>query len=312
MSWSVDDIRSQRGRVAVVTGANGGLGLQTATVLAGKGAHVVMAARNQRKAASALAQIERLHPGASLEVVELDLGCLASVENAAQKIAAEHDHVDMMIANAGVMAPPEGRTADGFETQFGINHLGHWALISRLLPVIVRTRGARVVTLTSLAQHTGRPVSRNNPHLRGHYDAWRAYGHSKLAARHFAQGLDRRFRKAGLDAQALTAHPGLSNTDLQATTVAAGGGGFLGHLFLFWTRNLGMSVEQGALSALRAATDPDAEGGSMYGPRFGTNGAPVRKVLLRPGTEKAITTLWEVSRRETGIDVNVEAALSPG
>jgi len=171
MSWSIDDIPRQDGRVAVVTGANGGLGQITATVLAGKGAHVVMAARDQAKAAAARDQLLAAHPGASAEIVELDLGDLASVEGAAGSILAAHPAVDLLINNAGVMAMPQRRTADGFESQLGINHLGHWALTARLLPAVLRAPAARVVTLTSGAQHGGHALNPDDPH--GHGRSWK-------------------------------------------------------------------------------------------------------------------------------------------
>jgi NAD(P)-dependent dehydrogenase (short-subunit alcohol dehydrogenase family) len=309
MTWSVENLPPQDGRVAVVTGANGGLGLATARALAGAGAHVVMAARNQDKAVAARDDILATHPDASLELVELDLGSLASVEAAAKAILDAHDRVDLLVNNAGLMAMPQGRTEDGFDTQFGVNHLGHWALTSHLLPTIVRTPGARVVTVCSTAQHLGRAVDPEDPHMRDGYEAWRMYGQSKLANRHFAVGLQRQLEAAGVDARSLTAHPGLTHSDLQGRTVREGGGGPLGPFFHAQTRLMGMSTERGALSQLRAATDPDAPGGAMFGPLFGASGPPVRKPLVRPGTDAAIRTLWEVSRRETGLDVNVAAAL---
>jgi len=305
MSWSIDDIPRQDGRVAVVTGANGGLGLITAIALAGKGAHVVMAARDQTKAASARDQLLAAHPGASVEVVALDLGDLASVERAAGSILAAHPAVDLLINNAGVMAMPQRRTADGFESQLGINHLGHWALTARLLPAVLRAPAARVVTLTSGAQHLGRSLNPADPFLDHNYDPWRAYANSKLADRHFAQGLDRQFRSAGVAARALTAHPGLSDTGLQSHTVDEGGGGRLGPFFLGLTRRIGMAPDRGALCQLRAATDPRADGGTMYGPRWNSSGPPVRRRLIRPGADHAIAVLWSVSRRLTGLDVDV-------
>jgi NAD(P)-dependent dehydrogenase (short-subunit alcohol dehydrogenase family) len=308
MSWSLADVPDQSGRVAVVTGANGGLGLATALALAGQGAHVVMAARDAVKAALARDRIRAEHPGASVEIVALDLGSLASVEQAAAQILAAHPAVDLLITNAGVMAMPQGRTADGFETQLGVNHLGHWALTSHLLPALVRTRDARVVTVTSGAQHTGRPLNPADPFRLRDYDPWRAYADSKLANRHFAQGLDRQFREAGLSARALTAHPGMTNSDLQATTVAGGGGGAAARFFLVATRRIGMNTERGALSQVRAATDPHATGGTMYGPRWSTVGAPVRRRLIRRGDDEAIRLLWQVSRQLTGLDVDVAQA----
>lgn len=305
MSWSTTDIPDLAGKVAVVTGANGGLGLASANALAGKGAHVVMAARNQAKAAVARDEILAAHPRASLELVELDLGSLASVERAAKQIAAAHDRIDVLMCNAGVMALPQGTTADGFDSQFGINVLGHWALVGHLLPIVVATPGARIVTMSSTAQHAGRAVDPTDPHMRENYDPWRMYGQTKLAMRHFAVGLQRRFDEAGVDAKALSAQPGLTNSDLQTTTQSHGAGGLLGTMSEKWAKTAGMSTQRGALSQLRAATDPRAPGGGFYGPLFVTNGAPVRKPLVRPGSDAAIQALWEVAERETGVRVDV-------
>ncbi|MBX7435237.1 SDR family NAD(P)-dependent oxidoreductase [Mycobacterium sp. Y57] len=310
MSWSTNDIPDLHGKVAVVTGANGGLGLASAKALAGHGAHVVMAARNQAKAAAAREEILAAHPDASLEIVELDLGSLASVESAAKKIAAKHDRIDILMCNAGVMAMPQGTTEDGFDTQMGTNVLGHWALLSHLLPIVVTTPGARVVTLSSTAQHMGRAIDPADPHMRKNFDAWRMYGQTKLAMRHLAVGLQEQFERAGVDAKALSAQPGLTNSDLQSTTHAQGGGGPMGAFFEWQTKTMGMSTDRGALSQLRAAVDPGAPGGGFYGPLFGTNGPPVRKPLIRPGSDAAVKALWQVGERETGLKVDVVAALA--
>lgn len=310
MPWSVQDIPDQTGRVAVVTGANGGLGLASATALAGAGAHVVMAARNQAKATAARDRILVEHPEASLEIVELDLGSLRSVAQAADAIAAGHDRVDVLMCNAGVMAMPQGTTEDGFDTQLGINHLGHWALVSQLLPIVVRTAGARVVTVSSTAQHQGRPLDPDDPHMRRDYDPWQMYGTTKLANRHFAVGLNLRFERAGVDAKGMTSQPGLTDSGLQQRTVDAGSAGIAGTVSLAVTRAIGMGVEQGALSQLRAATDPDAPGGSYFAPVLGITGPPVRRPLVRPGEADAIRTLWAVSERETGLRVDVDEALA--
>ena len=305
MTWSADDIPDLSGTVAVITGANGGLGLASATAMAGRGAHVVMAARDQAKAAAAHAEILTAHPDASLEIVEIDLASQASVEAAAETIGAAHDRVDVLMCNAGVMAIPQRITEDGFDEQFAVNVLGHWTLIGRLLPVVVATRGARVVTLSSTAQHVGRAVDVDDPHMRDGYDAWRMYGQTKLAMRHLAVGLQRRFERAGVDASALSAQPGLTDSDLQTTTALSGAGGILGAASVQWARWTGMSPEQGALSQLRAATDPDAPGGGFYGPLFVTNGPPVRKPLIRPGSDGAIEALWDVAERETGVVIDL-------
>ncbi|WP_348732029.1 SDR family NAD(P)-dependent oxidoreductase [uncultured Mycolicibacterium sp.] len=310
MSWSTKDIPDLHGKTAVVTGANGGLGLASAKALAGHGAHVVMAARNQTKAASARDEILAAHPDASLEIVELDLGSLASVKSAADAIAAKHTRIDILMCNAGVMAMPQGTTEDGFDTQMGTNVLGHWALLSHLLPIVVATPGARVVTLSSTAQHMGRAIDPDDPHLRRNFDAWRMYGNTKLAMRHLAVGLQEQFERAGVDAKALSAQPGLTNSDLQTTTHSEGGAGPMGAFFEWQTKTMGMSTERGALSQLRAATDPKAPGGGFYGPLFGTNGPPVRKPLVRPGSDAAVKSLWQVAERETGLKVDVAAALA--
>ncbi|MGI8726260.1 MAG: SDR family NAD(P)-dependent oxidoreductase, partial [Solirubrobacterales bacterium] len=219
MPWSTDDIPDLDGRTAVVTGANGGLGLETARELARRGAHVVMAARNQKKAASAQADISGDLSDASLEIVPLDLGSLKSVREAAAQINDSHEKIDILVNNAGVMAMPEGRTQDGFETQLGINHLGHWALTARLMPALLRAPAARVVSVSSTAHHMGTSVDPDNPHLKGDYGPWKAYGQSKLANLHFGIGLQRCFEDAGASASSLVAHPGLTNSDLQSHTV---------------------------------------------------------------------------------------------
>jgi NAD(P)-dependent dehydrogenase (short-subunit alcohol dehydrogenase family) len=302
MSWSVADMPDQGGRVAVVTGANGGLGLETARALAAAGAHVVMASRNQAKATEAEASIRTGSPNASLEVVELDLGSLASVREAAGKILAEHETVDILVNNAGVMGIPERKTADGFEMQFGVDHLGHFALTALLMPALLRADAARIVTVTSTAHHMGRAVDPGNPHLHGRYRPWRAYGQAKLANFHFGLGLQGFLDDAGATAASLIAHPGLSNTNLQAET----DGGLSQRFFHDLARSTGMSAATGALSQLRAATDPAASGGQFYGPLFVNSGPPVRKPILRRlGMSRAIARLWEVSERETGLKIDV-------
>lgn len=301
MSWGVADIPDHEGRAAVVTGANGGLGLETARALARAGAHVVMAARNQERAAEALEQIRAGLPGASLTVIPLDLGSLASVRSAAEQILSAHETLDLLINNAGVMGIPEQKTADGFEMQFGVDHLGHFALTALLMPALLRAPTARIVTVTSTAHHMGRAVDPGNPHLHSRYRPWRAYGQAKLANFHFGLGLDRKLRAAGAPAASLIAHPGLSNTELQAVSVKETDGGPSQRFFLGLARSVGMTPATGALSQLRAATDPKAQGGQFYGPLFVNNGPPVRKpVLRRLGMESAIDKLWQVSEQETG------------
>jgi NAD(P)-dependent dehydrogenase (short-subunit alcohol dehydrogenase family) len=304
MAYTQDSVPDLTLRTAVVTGANGGLGLQTAKVLAGKGAHVVMAVRDQDKAVRAVQEITAEAPTASLELVEIDLACQSSVRTAAERILVGHDTVDILVNNAGLMAMPERRTADGYEMQFGVNHLGHWTLTALLMPALLATP-SRVVSVTSTAHHFGHRVDPDNPHLHGRYDPWRAYAQSKLANYHFALGLHRALELAGASAQSLLAHPGLTHSDLQTRAVAESGAGPLGPFFAWMAKRTGMDVERGAMPQIRAATDPHARGGEFYGPRFGNAGPAVRLPLLRPGTDQAIETLWQVSERETGVRMTV-------
>lgn len=307
MGWSRADIPDLSGKVAVVTGANGGLGLETADALAANGAHVLMAVRDQDKAAAAVDRIRAATPGARLDLVPLDLASLASVREAADRIAALTGSLDLLVNNAGVMAMPERRTADGFEMQLGVNHLGHWALTAHLMPLLLAAPAARVVSVTSTAHHMGRVIDPRNPHLHGRYEPWRAYGQSKLANYHFALGLQREFERVGVAAQSLMAHPGLTNTDLQSRTVREGGGGAAGSAAHWVTARAGMAPADGALPQLRAATDPWARGGELYGPRWINTGPPVRLPLFRPGADGAIAILWQVSERETGVPLRVTA-----
>ncbi len=301
MAYTPGSVPDLTGTTAVITGANGGLGLQTAKVLAARGSHVVMAVRNQDKAARAVEEITAETPAASLELVELDLGSQASAKKAAETILATHEQIDILVNNAGLMAMPERQTADGYEMQLGVNHLGHWTFTALLMPAILAAPAARVVTVTSTAHHFGRPVDPDNPHLHGNYSAWGAYGQSKLANYHFGLGLQKEFDEAGARAHSLIAHPGLSHSDLQVHTVEAGGGGWMGPLFAWLAKHTGMDVEHGAMPQIRAATDPKAKGGEFYGPRFVNNGPAVRLPVMRPGADRAITTLWQVSERETGV-----------
>ena len=308
MGWSTKDIPDLTGRVAVVTGANGGLGYETARELARKGAHVVMAARDTAKAAQARGSILAEIPNASLELQWLDLASLDSVRQAAAEILSRHDVIDLLVNNAGVMGVPEQGTVDGFEMQLGTNHLGHFALTALLLPALLRSPGARVVSVTSTGRHFGRPVHPANPHLHGSYGPWRAYGQSKLANVHFALELQRRLEAAGVPVQSLVVHPGFTHTDLQARSVRETEGGSSQRFFHDSVQRFGMSPARGALTLLRAATDPAASGGHLYTPRYVNWGPPVQRPLFgRSRNRAAMSTLWKVSERETGITFDVAA-----
>ena len=310
MPWTESDIPDLSGRTAVVTGANGGLGFQTALALTGAGAHVVLAARDPSKTTAALARIAERYPSASSEVVPLDLGDLSVVSAAASTILAEHERVDLLVNNAGVMAMPQRTTVDGFEMQLGVDHLGHWAFTAHLLPALLKAPAARVVTVTSTARHRAvRPLDPADPHMRRNYGAWTAYAQAKMANFHFGLGLQQQFARAGVGASSLIAHPGLSNTDLQARSVREGGAGWVGAFFEALTARAGMTPFEGARPQLRAATDPRARGGELYAPRFGSNGPAVRRPILRRfDLQKQIDVLWQVSERETGIPVDATAS----
>jgi NAD(P)-dependent dehydrogenase (short-subunit alcohol dehydrogenase family) len=265
-----------------------------------------MAVRNQQKAQEAEADIRSGVPEAALELVPLDLGSQASVRAAAEQILRDHERLDLLVNNAGVMGIPERKTEDGYEMQFGVDHLGHWTLTALLMPALARTPGARIVTVTSTAHHMGRAVDPQNPNLEGRYKPWRAYGQAKLANFHFGLGLQHELERAGASAASLIAHPGLSNTELQAVSVRETSGGASQRFFLMLARRTGMSPARGALSQLRAATDPGAAGGEFFGPLWVNNGPPVRKPILRRiGSKRAIAKLWEASERETGVALTV-------
>ena len=301
MAWSSTDIPDQSGRVAVVTGANGGLGLETARALAGARAHVVMAARNQEKAAGAADDIRGTHPDASLEIVALDLGSQAQTKAAADQIVAAHPEIDLLINNAGVMGIPRTLTDDGHEMQFGTNHLGHWTFTARLLPALRAAGGARIVTVTSTAHHVGRAIDPDDIEMEKGYGDWKAYGRSKLANWHFGLGLNDLLAAGEWPVESLVANPGLSDTDLQATSVENSDGKFLARMFHSMAAATGMSPARGALPQLRAAVDPNAKGGEFYGPRWMNTGNPVKlPVLRRIGMAGAIATLWAVSEELTG------------
>ncbi|TFV90197.1 SDR family NAD(P)-dependent oxidoreductase [Blastococcus sp. CT_GayMR20] len=312
MAWTEKDIPDLSGRTAVVTGANGGLGYQTALALAGAGAHVVLAARDPGKTTAAVARIAERYPAASLGVVPLDLGDLSVVSTAASKVLAAHEQVDLLVNNAGVMAMPQRTTVDGFEMQLGVDHLGHWAFTAHLLPALLKAPAARVVTVTSTARFRSQGLDPADPHMRENYGAWSSYARAKMANYHFGLGLQQQFERARVRAASLIAHPGLTNTDLQPRSVREGGAGWLGAFFETMTARSGMTPLEGARPQLRAATDPPAKGGELYAPQFGTHGPAVKRPILRRfNLQKQIDVLWQVSERETGIPLEV-AVPEPG
>jgi NAD(P)-dependent dehydrogenase (short-subunit alcohol dehydrogenase family) len=303
-AWTFDDIPDQTGRTAVVTGANTGIGLETARMLAKKGASVVLACRNAEKGQAALARIEEEKPAGRATVEVLDLSDLDSVAAFAKGFSSAHGRLDLLINNAGVMVPPLGRTKQGFELQFGTNHLGHFALTGLLLPLVLRTPGARIVVVSSTMQNFGRiDFDDLNWERRSYRDA-RAYSQSKLANMMFALELQRRLSSAGSDVRATAAHPGWTATDLQRT---AGFARFFNPFFA-------MKPVDGALPTLRAATDPGVDGGSYWGPSgiFELRGSPApASISKRAKDEAAAARLWEISETLTGISFSFSLSSTP-
>jgi NAD(P)-dependent dehydrogenase (short-subunit alcohol dehydrogenase family) len=293
--WTTRDIPDQRGRTAVVTGANSGLGLITARELARAGARVVMACRTPAKGGDAAAQLCRDVAGAGVEVAELDLGSLESVAAFADGLDGD---VDLLINNAGVMAPPRRETIDGFELQFGTNHLGHFALTAQLLDRMEDRDDARVVTLSSGAHRIGRIDFDDLQRERG-YNRWRAYGQSKLANLLFALELDRRLRAAGSTIKSVAAHPGYAATNLQAAAAP------VADRLVMKLSNLvlAQSADMGALPTLFAATAPGVEGGDFIGPDglLEQRGHPTRVPPSEEARDEDVARrLWEVSEQLTG------------
>jgi NAD(P)-dependent dehydrogenase (short-subunit alcohol dehydrogenase family) len=298
--WSGQDIPDQSGRVVLVTGANTGTGFATAMALARHGAHVILACRQLEKAMAAEQRIRAEVPGARVERITLDLGDLASVRKAALAVQDRHDRLDLLINNAGVMIPPFGRTADGFELQFGTNHLGHFALTGLLLPLLMATPGSRVVTMSSTAHKFGRIRFDNLQSERG-YRPWLAYGQSKLANLMFTFELQRRLGQAGSATLAVAAHPGLARTDLKRHAVRH-------PVMRLFMAALGAVMSQdadrGALPQLRAAVDPGAAGSDFYGPSGcgELKGAPVRVQAVDRARDEAVQRrLWDCSEHLTGV-----------
>jgi NAD(P)-dependent dehydrogenase (short-subunit alcohol dehydrogenase family) len=307
MGWTAADIPDLHGRTAVVTGANGGLGFETARGLARHGAQIVMAVRNQAKAAAARDSLAHQIHGATLEVIELDLGSLESVQAAATTILETHPVIDILVNNAGVMGIPHALTADGIEMQFGVNHLGHFALTAHLLPALLRSEAARVVAVTSFGRFFASAVHPGDPLMATRYDPWGSYGRSKLANLQFAVELNRRLGAAGAGMQALAADPGFSDTDLQANSSRVHRG-LSQRFFARTVRWFGASPARGALPQLRAAVDPTAQGGELYGLRFVIGGSPVGNAYgSRSMTAEALVALWSLSEAMTGIRFDVDA-----
>jgi protochlorophyllide reductase len=264
MPWTLADMPSQAGRTVLVTGANDGLGFHVTGAFAAKGARVVMACRNQAKAESARHQLAEAHPRAALDLVAIDLGDLQSVKACADAVLARYATVDVIVCNAGLMAVPFGLTRDGLEMQMGVNYYGHYAFAGRLMPLIRRTPGARVVTVSSTAQWFGRLDRLDAAPQANRYNRWMAYSDSKLAILMLALILDEHFKRERIDAKGIAAHPGFARTNLRKTRLETETHWFQ-RLQLHVYEAMSMAGERGALPLLYAATAPDIRGGEYVG-----------------------------------------------
>jgi NAD(P)-dependent dehydrogenase (short-subunit alcohol dehydrogenase family) len=306
--WSSTDIPDQTGRTVLVTGANSGLGLRSAEALARHGATVLMGCRNAERAGVARALVAAVATGSAPVVVPLDLADLASVRKAAADVDGRVERLDILMNNAGVMAPPLTRTADGFEMQFGTNHLGHFALTGLLLATLRRAAAPRVVTTSSNVHRQGRNKWDDPNYEHGRYGRWSAYGRSKLANLLFMRELARRARDASADLVSVAAHPGYASTHLQGASAEQSGGWLLSHaagaLMATGNRLFAQSDAAGALPQLYAATMPDVAAGDYFGPDgpFEMRGSP-KKVGMSAEAhdDEAARRVWALSEELTGI-----------
>jgi NAD(P)-dependent dehydrogenase (short-subunit alcohol dehydrogenase family) len=306
--WTAADVPDQSGRIAVVTGANAGIGLETAKTLAGRGAEVVLACRDLAKAERAADRIRAEAGRASVRVVRLDLASLDSVREAADELRSHYARVDLLILNAGVMQVPYQRTVDGFELTLAVNHLGHFALTGLVLNRLLAAPGSRIVTVSSLAHRRG-AMKLDDLQSESAYDPWDAYARSKLANLLFTYELERRLEAAAVETIALAAHPGNARTALWRTSSWPERALISARLRLlnFW---LVQSPKRGALPTLRAAVDTAARGGDFYGPAgpFQYTGDPVVVESSASSHDpEAQVRLWEASEQLTGVSYRIHA-----
>lgn len=297
--WAAEDVPDQTGRVAVITGSNTGIGYHTAEILAGHGALVVLAVRDLEKGDAAAKRIHSASPQARVDVQELDLSSLASVREAAEALSTAHPRIDLLINNAGVMYTPKQRTDDGFELQFGVNHLGHFALTGLLLPRMMRVKGSRVVTVSSMAHRIMATIHFDDLQWEHGYNRISAYGQSKLANLMFTYELQRRLAAKRRSTIAVAAHPGTANTELNRHLPP-----LLRPADRLLMPLVVQSAAMGALPTLRAATDPEVTGGQYYGPSgIGEQrGYPKLVDASKQAHEVELQQrLWTVSQELTGI-----------
>jgi NAD(P)-dependent dehydrogenase (short-subunit alcohol dehydrogenase family) len=295
--WIADHIPDQRGKVAVITGANSGIGFETAQELAGKGAKVVMACRNLDKAETARDQIRHKFPKGNLAVMALDLGDLDSVHQFVAAFKGTYDQLDLLVNNAGIMYPPYRLTAQGFESQFGTNHLGHFALTGLLFDLITRTSHSRIVNVSSVAHITGQ-IRFDDLNFKRGYNPIQGYAQSKLANLLFTYELSRKLVAGGHHTLAVAAHPGWTTTKLHNYS----------RLIFLLSRYFAQKPPKGALPILYAATAPDVVTGEYFGPGglFQLGGYPKRvRSIHRSYDQNLAQRLWEVSEELTGVSFSL-------
>lgn len=291
--WNIDKTNDQSGRVTIITGANAGIGYETALQLAGKGMEVIMAARSSARAAEAISKITSTFPNAKLKYLHLDLGSMESIKQFAAIFSEHYNRLDLLINNAGVMLPAFDKTEDGFESQMGINYLGHFLLTALLLPKMRYIPGSRVVSLSSIAHRFGSDLFEEK-HFRGSLNKSRSYSQSKLACLIFAYELQRRLEKNGALTTSMAAHPGVSSTNL---------GRDMSPVLRFAFPRIGQTPDQGALPVLMAALDPMLKGGEYCGPDgiYGWRGQPEVTSSKSISKNKDVATrLWNISEKLTG------------
>ncbi|WP_343634013.1 SDR family oxidoreductase [Fluviicola sp.] len=296
-NWTAADIPQRNEGLAVITGSTEGVGYEDALALSSAGWNVIMMGRNPQKGAEAIAKIQRMNPKAKVSFEKIDLADLSSIKAFASRMISKGQAIDLLINNAGVMTPPKRlETADGFELQFGTNHIGHFALTAQLLPLLRKSPGARVVTVSSVANRAGQ-INFEDLQSKSSYTPMKAYGQAKLANLMFALELQRQSEKHGWGITSMASHPGVSRTNLLIN--GAGRWSFAGIMRTFFPF-LFQPTAQGALPTLYAATSPSAKGGSYYGPnKMGeTRGFPSPAKIPVQATDLAVSSrLWEVSQQ---------------
>ena len=297
-AFSPQHIPTQADKIAIITGANNGLGYESARILAEKGATVIMAVRTVTKGKAAAEDVRRAVPQADVRVMELDLADLASVRAFADAFNADYARLDILMNNAGVMATPQKQTTDGFELQLGTNHLGHFALTGHLLERLLNTANSRIVNVSSMAANNGK-MNFDDLMLTDGYTRFSAYAQSKLANLLFTLGLKDRLDAMNADTIATAAHPGVANTNLASGMM--GNNSILVPILRFVSQFTIQTAEKGALPQLYAATMPDVPNGAYYGPKNGGFGETAKVNMPSSVKTGDIEKLWQVSEQLTGV-----------